>query len=39
MVKMITIGSIDLFDFDPVNKRAGIGIMIVKQEQKEGVCI
>jgi diamine N-acetyltransferase len=34
--KNVTIGSIDLFDFDPVNKRAGIGIMIVEQEQKKG---
>jgi diamine N-acetyltransferase len=31
-----TIGSIDLFDFDPVNKRAGIGILILKAEQKKG---
>lgn len=31
-----TIGSIDLFDFDPANKRAGIGIMIIKSEQKKG---
>jgi diamine N-acetyltransferase len=30
------IGSIDLFDFDPPNKRAGIGIMIIKSEQKKG---
>ncbi len=31
-----TIGAIDLFDFDPVNKRAGIGILIDKSEQKRG---
>jgi diamine N-acetyltransferase len=31
-----TIGSIDLFDFDPAHKRAGIGIMIIKSEQKKG---
>lgn len=31
-----TIGSIDLFDFDPSNKRAGIGIMIITREQKKG---
>ncbi len=30
------IGSIDLFDFDPANKRAGIGIMIIKNERKKG---
>ena len=33
---LITIGTIDLFDFDPVNKRAGIGIMIIKQDQRKG---
>jgi len=32
----ITIGSIDLFDFDPANKRAGIGILIVKEERRKG---
>ncbi len=31
-----TIGSIDLFDFDPTNKRAGIGILIIKSEQRKG---
>lgn len=31
-----TIGSIDLFDFDPAHRRAGIGIMIVKEERKKG---
>lgn len=31
-----SIGSIDLFDFDPVQKRAGIGIMIVEQEREKG---
>jgi len=31
-----TIGSIDLFDFDPSHKRAGIGVMIIKSEQKKG---
>jgi diamine N-acetyltransferase len=34
--KKVTIGGIDLFDFDPVNKRAGIGIMIIAQERKKG---
>ena len=33
---LITIGTIDLFDFDPVNKRAGIGVMIVREEQRQG---
>jgi len=31
-----TIGSIDIFDFDPLNKRAGLGIIIVKEERKRG---
>jgi len=31
-----TIGAIDLFDFDPVNHRAGVGILIDKSEQKKG---
>lgn len=30
------IGSIDLFDFDPTNKRAGIGILISENEQNKG---
>ena len=30
------IGFVDLFDFDPFHKRAGIGIMIVKSEQNKG---
>ena len=34
--KKTTIGSIDLFDFDPTNKRAGIGIMIIKSERRKG---
>ncbi len=33
--RLTTIGCIDLFDFDPVNKRAGIGIMIVEKEQNK----
>ncbi|MEZ5082898.1 MAG: GNAT family protein [Bacteroidales bacterium] len=33
-----TIGSIDLFDFDPANKRAGIGILIVDGERNKGVA-
>jgi diamine N-acetyltransferase len=31
-----TIGSIDIFDFDPVNKRAGLGIFINAEERKKG---
>lgn len=32
----VTTGCIDLFDFDPVNLRAGIGIMIIKAEREKG---
>lgn len=31
-----TIGCIDLFDFDPVNLRAGLGILFVGQERGKG---
>ncbi len=31
-----SIGCVDLFDFDPSNMRAGIGIMIVEEERKKG---
>ncbi len=34
--KNVTIGSIDLFDFDPVNKKAGIGVLIINSERKKG---
>jgi len=30
----VTIGSIDLFDFDPLNLRAGIGILIAEKEYR-----
>jgi diamine N-acetyltransferase len=30
----ITIGTIDLFEYDPVNRRAGIGILIGQQEYR-----
>ena len=30
------IGSIDLFDFEPAHKRAGVGIMVVKNERNKG---
>lgn len=30
------VGAIDLFDFDPVNKRAGIGILIEKNSRNKG---
>lgn len=31
-----TIGCIDLFDFDPANLRAGIGVMIIEEERGKG---
>ena len=31
------IGTIDLFEFDPINKHAGIGIMLLKKYQGQGV--
>jgi diamine N-acetyltransferase len=34
--RLTTIGCIDLFDFDPVNKRAGIGIIIIEKERNKG---
>ena len=32
----ITVGSIDLFDFDPFHKRAGIGILIDESSRQKG---
>lgn len=34
-----TIGTIDLFDFDPVHQRAGIGILIVEEERNKGYAL
>lgn len=31
-----TVGAIDLFDFDPLHKRLGLGILIATQEQRKG---
>ncbi len=31
-----TIGTVDLFDFDPFNNRAGVGILIEEKEQGRG---
>jgi diamine N-acetyltransferase len=31
-----TVGSIDLFDFDPFHRRAGVGILIVTPERNKG---
>ena len=30
------IGAIDLYDFDPHHQRAGIGILVINEEQKKG---
>lgn len=30
------VGTIDLYDFDPANRRAGVGILIVHNERKKG---
>lgn len=35
-IKSETIGAIDLFDFDPKNRRAGIGILIEKEYREKG---
>jgi len=31
-----TIGAIDLYEFDPVHKHAGVGIVVVPEEQNKG---
>jgi len=36
--KFQTIGNIDIFDFDPLNKRAGIGILIIEKERNKGLA-
>ena len=30
-----TIGTIDLFDFDPIHKRAGVGILIAREKNRK----
>ena len=35
-VPVKTIGCLDIFDYDPVNLRAGIGIMIIEPERGKG---
>ena len=34
----ITIGSIDLFDFEPIHKRAGVGILIDNEYRNKGLA-
>jgi diamine N-acetyltransferase len=36
--KTQTAGTIDLFDFDPVNLRAGVGILVSKALQNKGIA-
>ncbi len=33
-----TVGTVDLFDFDPFNNRAGIGIMLEEHHQGKGIA-
>ena len=33
------IGTIDIFDFDPLHKRAGLGIIIIEEEQRKGYAL
>lgn len=35
-IKTKTIGAIDIFDFEPQHKRAGVGIMLLKNERGHG---
>ncbi|MDX5585709.1 MAG: GNAT family protein [Aureibaculum sp.] len=35
-ISNISVGMIDLFEFNPLHKRAGIGILIVESEQHKG---
>ncbi len=38
-VELKTIGIIDLFDFDPYHKRAGIGILIDESSRRQGFAL
>jgi len=33
--KHVTIGTIDLFDFDPIHRRAGVGILIAEEKERK----
>ncbi len=35
----VSIGYIEMFDFDPVNRRAGIGIYVAEPRRREGVAL
>lgn len=34
----VTVGAVDLFDFDPFHRRAGIGIIILPEERNRGIA-
>ena len=36
---MTVLGLLDLFDFNPQHKRAGIGILILKKHQQKGYAL
>jgi len=36
--QQITVGCIDLFEFDPIHKRAGVGILIDESYRKKGIA-
>lgn len=33
-----TVGTVDLFDFDPANSRAGVGILVIPGYQRRGIA-
>lgn len=37
-VEKSVVGAVDLFDFEPQHKRAGVGILLVAEERKKGVA-
>ena len=34
----IQVGAVDLFDFEPQHKRAGLGIMLIEEERNKGIA-
>ncbi|MEJ2594687.1 MAG: GNAT family protein [bacterium] len=36
--KSLQVGAVDLFDFEPQHKRAGIGIMVMESERNQGIA-
>jgi len=36
--RLIPVGAIDLFDFDPVNRRAGVGIVVLEEHRHKGIA-